>query len=68
MAAEGANPKSAAALRSFVDLLVATPQPIPDVNILVMAPKVMDGQVFVLFSKEILKLAELFWFSLVLYF
>ena len=58
-----------AANRSFADLVSATSHPIPDVQLPPRAHKIMDGEVYFLFSKEeIVKSAEPFRFSLVLKF
>ncbi|KAG2679826.1 hypothetical protein I3760_11G069500 [Carya illinoinensis] len=58
-----------AANKSFVELVSATPQPIPDVQLPPRVHKTMDGEVYFLFSKEeMLKSAEPFRFSLVLKF
>ncbi|XP_042944611.1 uncharacterized protein LOC122278495 [Carya illinoinensis] len=55
--------------RTFVDLVSAAPQPIPAFDVPFRAPKVVDGELCFLFSKdEIRKSAEPFWFSLVLKF
>lgn len=71
MAAEGVvgDHKLAATLRSYAELLSAVPQPILEVNLPVKAPKIMDGEVCVIFSKEeIQKSVEPFSYSLVLKF
>lgn len=54
MATKGAfgDPKQAATHRSYAELLSTVPQPILEVNLPVRAPTLMDGEVYVLFSKE----------------
>ncbi|KAF5458875.1 hypothetical protein F2P56_022870, partial [Juglans regia] len=55
--------------RSFADMVANAPQPIPVVEIPLRPPKVLDGEIYISFSKdEITKLAEPFIFSLVLKF
>ncbi|KAF5458486.1 hypothetical protein F2P56_022510 [Juglans regia] len=55
--------------RSFVDLVMTVPQPIPEVNLPMRSPNMIEGQVCFMFSKEEMVLsAEPFRYSLVLKF
>ncbi|XP_035541522.1 uncharacterized protein LOC118344586 [Juglans regia] len=68
MAASGLPPMAAPA-RSFADLISATPQPLPEMEVSFRQPKIIDGELVFSFStEEIAKLAQPFRYSIVLKF
>lgn len=63
-----AAPVVASQQRTFADLLLDSPQPIPEVVVPFRGPKIVDGDVCILFSnEEIENLALPFRFSIVLH-